>query len=123
MSAAEHEDELARIDREWDRERERYMVRRRHGRRYVPSATAGVVMGLLGVGIGLFWAVTTLNLGGGLGGAFSLFGVLFACLAAGLGVHQFNRAMRYRAAHAAYQRRRAAARGRPAGRDGASRLP
>ncbi len=123
MSAAEHEDELTRIDREWDRERLRYMVHRRHGRRYVPSAATGVVMGLLGVGFGLFCAVTTLNMGGGLGGALSLFGLVFACLAAGLGVHQFNKARRYRAAYAAYQRRRAAARGRPAGRDGASRLP
>ena len=63
MSFPENEGELARIDREWDRERERYMVHRRNGRRYVPSAAAAVVMGVLVVGFGLFWTVMTLNLG------------------------------------------------------------
>ncbi len=80
-------------------------------------------MGALGIGFGLFWAVTTLNMAGGLGGAFPLFGVLFACLAAGLGVHQFNKARRYRAAYEAYRRRRAAARDRAPGHDDPSRLP
>jgi len=110
LEQLEHESELARIDREWDRERERYMVLSRYGRRYVPSAAAAVVMGVLGIGFGLFWTVMTLNVGGGLGGAFSPFGVLFVCLAAGLSVHQFNKARRYQAAYEAYQRRRAAAR-------------
>ena len=76
-------------------------------------------MGVLGVGFGLFWTVITLNMGGGLGGAFSLFGVLFVCLAAGLGIHQFNKARRYRTAYEAYQRRRAEARDRPPGHDDA----
>ena len=123
MSFPENEDELARIDREWDRERERYMVHRRNGRRYVPSAAAAVVMGVLGVGFGLFWTVITLNLGGGLSGAFPLFGVLFVCLAAGISIHQFNKARRYQAAYEAYQRRRAEARDRPPGHDDAFRLP
>ena len=110
MSAPERQDELARIDREWERERERYLVQSRFGRRYVPSAAAAVVMGVLGVGFGLFWIEITLNMGGGLGGAFPLFGVLFVCLAAGISIHQFNKARRYQAAYEAYRRRRAAAR-------------
>jgi hypothetical protein len=112
LEQLEYENELARIDREWEMERERYMVTSRYGRRYVPSAAAAVVMGVVAVGFGLFWAFMAFSIVpafGGFGAAFPLFGLVFIAFGAGVSIYQYTKAQQYQAAYAEYQRRRAEA--------------
>lgn len=115
LERLERESELARIDREWEMERERYKVTSRYGRRYVPSAAAAVVMGVIAVGFGLFWTVMAFGMTAGVAGApgfgsiFPLFGLVFIVGGAGVSIYQYNKAEQYQAALAEYQRRRAEA--------------
>ena len=55
-------DEVEKLDRDWDAERQRYMITTKYGRRYVPSTGAAVVVGLFSVSLGLIWMMTTLAL-------------------------------------------------------------
>jgi hypothetical protein len=113
LEQLESQNELARIDREWQMEREQYMVASRYGR-YVPSTVAAVVMGVFAVGFGLIWIVMGLGLtdnfnGGGVTWFMPLFGLVFIVFGLFLSISQFNRAQRYRTAQAKYGRRRAKA--------------
>ena len=105
------EDELARIDREWEAERERYLIASRYGRRrYVPSEAAAVMMALVVLGVGAFCFALAFSSGDrGGGGLFLPIG--WAIVVVGLGVSfcQYVRARRYWKAHLAYRRRRASA--------------
>jgi hypothetical protein len=116
MEHLEHQNELMRIDREWEMERERYMVTSRYGRRYVPSMVAAVAMGVISVGFGLVWVFFAFsmasNAGGAFGAVFPLFGLLFIAVGVGTSIYQFSKAQQYQSAYTDYQRRRAAARDR-----------
>lgn len=100
------EHELARLDREWERERDRYLVTGRSGARYVPSVATSLVTGVIAVGFGLLWTAMAASLMNGLG-PFPLFGLFFVALGLWVSVSTFRKAVRYRRAHDAYQRRRA----------------
>ena len=114
LEQLESDNTLARIDRDWQTAREQNMIMSRYGHRYVPSAAAAVVMGVLAVGFGLFWIVLGLGLGladnfngGGIALFMPLFGLGFIVVGLGLSIYQFKMAQRYQAAQKAYQRRRA----------------
>src|SRR5215210_3159757 len=49
------QNELLQIDQDWERERERYMVTGRYGRRYLPSKGMSVLGGVMITGFGLLW--------------------------------------------------------------------
>ncbi|HVK12286.1 MAG TPA: SHOCT domain-containing protein [Gemmataceae bacterium] len=111
-----HQNELARIDREWEIEREQYLINGRYGRRHVPTVGMGVATAALGGGFGIFWTVMAVSITSGAPdvGAFStakvffpLFGVLFIAIAVGWGVYCVVRAQKYEAANRAYRDRRA----------------
>jgi hypothetical protein len=106
-------DELARLDRDWERERDRYLVTGRSGARYVPTVAASVVTGVIAVSFGVLWIATAASLMNGLR-AFPLLGLFFVALGLGVSVSSFRKAVRYRRAYEAYRRRRAelVARGR-----------
>jgi apolipoprotein N-acyltransferase len=107
--------ELDRIDREWETERERYMITSKYGRRYVPSSGAAVVVGLFSVSMGLIWIMSSLALAhdlGALAGVFPLFGIVFVGGGAAISFYQFRKAKRYQAAFRAYQLRRSMAQDR-----------
>jgi hypothetical protein len=108
----EQQNDVAQIDREWEMERERYLIRSRSGQRYAPSTGAAVLMGVVSVGFGAFWVFITISIAGSAGGLFSLFGLFFIAAAVGLSIYQFSKAQRYRTAYREYQRRRAAAQDR-----------
>ena len=112
----ERQNELARVDREWDMERERYMQYSRHGRRSVPPSTTnsivgGVVFGVLGLGmiaVGLVAAVGAQSAGGL---ACAVPGVIFVAVGALAGVVGYNQARQYQRAYQHYLDRRAAVTG------------
>jgi Short C-terminal domain len=110
LAELRRENELARLDREWQIERERYQMTGRNGYRYTPSRIASVVMGVVAVGFGVFWTVMAAEMAGGFGGGpaafFPLFGVLFILIGIGMSVFSFLRASQYDEARRRYERRR-----------------
>jgi len=62
---AEQSDEIrrqkaaARLDREWEAERERYMVTERFGYRYIPGRMASIALGALNVAFGIVWVMVS----------------------------------------------------------------
>lgn len=117
LAAVRYQNELARIDREWAMEREKYMVVGKNGTRHVPTAGDGLI-GAAVIGVfGSLWTIVALSImdfGSGFGPppiirvAFTLFGVVFAAFGIWSGIHTAQKAEEYTRAHAAYQRRRAA---------------
>jgi Short C-terminal domain len=117
LAEVRYQNELARIDREWEIEREKYMLTGRYGRRYLPTPGMGKATAAFGGIFGLFWTIMAFGILSGAPdeGAFSmvkvffpLFGLVFTIGAIAYGVYMIKRAEAYNQAFAAYQRRRAA---------------
>jgi hypothetical protein len=111
------ENELARIDREWDAEREQYLLRDKCGNKQVPTVNGSIVLSAVAAVFGVFWTVFTVSITnrGPDFGAFSVAKVLFplvgitiTIVAVVMGFWGANKAKEYEKAHAAYQARRAA---------------
>lgn len=127
------QNELARLDREWEAEREQYMVVSRYGQRYPPNATGAVVGGVIAVVFGVVWLTIASGMAFFATGfmardanagpflffpwCFPAFGVLFIGFGIYIAASTYSRAQRYQDALDAYQRRRQhliATRGKPA---------
>lgn len=103
------ENELARLDREWQLERERYQMAGRYGSRYLPTKASGILMGVFTAGFGILWTVMASSTVGDLGGPgaiFPLFGLVFVVFGIVVGIYTFSRASQFEEAQRRYQRRR-----------------
>jgi len=119
FNALRQQNEIAMLDREWDRGRERYMLSGRYGTRSVPSKGVAIGMGLVLLGFGTVWMVIALGIarvamqiigGGAIGGAFlvfPMFGVLFLLISIFMAVDTYRKAVAYEEAESAYRHRRA----------------
>lgn len=117
LAEVRYQNELERLDREWQIEREKYMVADKYGRRHVPTVGGGIA-GAAFIGVfGVFWTVMAFAITGGAPDFgpfviakvfFPLFGVAFTVFGVYLGIHSARKAEEYNRALAAYQRRRAA---------------
>jgi len=106
----ERQNEVARLDREWQSERERYMVAGRYGYRYIPTRGMSVLGGVAITAFGILWTVmaaSMVGLAGGVFALFPLFGVLFTLMGIGVSVYSYTKAGQYEAAERAYRQRRA----------------
>ena len=117
LAEIHYQNELARIDREWEIERQQYLIPDRWGRRIVPTPGMGIGIALVGGVFGVIWTVMAVAITGSAPDvgpfsvakvAFPLFGVVFIVAAIGFGLYAHARASKYQAAFAAYQERRAA---------------
>jgi len=117
LSEVRYQNELNRIDREWEIEKEKYMVADKHGRRHIPTPGAGIATAAIGGVFGLFWTIMAFGITSGAPDEgpfqiakvfFPLFGVVFTVGSIGYGVYVTQKANAYNEAFAAYQRRRAA---------------
>jgi hypothetical protein len=109
------QNELLRLDQEWQMEQERHMMTSKYGARYRPNAAGAVVMGVVAVVGGLIWMVFTgsmiANSPSGMGGPptfLPLFGLLFIAFGVGAAIWQFSKAQAYKEAEETYKRRRRA---------------
>jgi LSD1 subclass zinc finger protein len=102
LSHLRYQNELANLDRQWEREREKYMVTDKHGRRREPSVAASIVGGVLAVGMGVFLLATGFQ---GFGG-MALGGLVFILVGIGGSLYSYVRAKDYLAAQRSYRRRR-----------------
>lgn len=102
------QNEVAQLDREWELERENYMVAGYYGHRLIPRKGSSVFGGLVVVAFGIFWTATAASMTGfgGAGVFLPLFGVLFTLFAAGMSINAFVKAGQYEEAQGQYQRRR-----------------
>lgn len=115
LAEVRHQNELARIDREWEVERQQYLVADRYGRRHVPTTGMGLGSAVAGGVFGVFWTAMTYSITSGapdFGGfavakvMFPLFGLVATVGAVGWGLFCYARAQKYDAAFRAYQTRR-----------------
>ncbi len=121
LAEVRHHNTLAQIDREWELERERYMISGRYGRRYVPTTGMGIGMAVLGGAFGIFWTILAITItGSGLDLAgfniakvvFPLLGVFITATAIAFGIRIYSRAQKYQQAYQTYQERRTQAENR-----------
>jgi hypothetical protein len=115
LAEVRHQNELARHDREWEIEKQQYLVAGRYGRRYVPTAGMGIGTAVAGGVFGLIWTVMAIAITSRAPDVmpfaiskvvFPLFGVVFIAAAIGWGFYCFSRAKKYEQAFRAYQSRR-----------------
>jgi hypothetical protein len=103
------QNEVANIDREWQMERERYMVTGRYGQRYIPTPGLSLLGGIAVVAFGVIWTLIAGAITAGVGGPallFPCFGVVFIAFGIGVSAYAYNKAQQYQRAYDAYQRRR-----------------
>src|SRR5579871_6392421 len=64
LAQVRYQTELARIDREWQAEKEKYMVTDRFGRRTLPTPGVGIGMAVVGGVFGVLWTVMAVAITG-----------------------------------------------------------
>jgi hypothetical protein len=110
-----HQNELARIDREWEMQKQQYYVTTRYGVRQLPTTGMGIGIAVVGGVFGVFWTIMAFAITSGAPDVgpfpivkiiFPLFGVLFTGAAIVFGIVCNIRAKKYQEAYEAYQRRR-----------------
>ena len=110
-----HQNELARIDREWEMQKQQYYVTTRYGVRQLPTTGMGIGIAVIGGVFGVFWTIMAIAITSGAPDVgpfaivkiiFPLFGVLFTGAAIVFGIVCNIRAKKYQEAYEAYQRRR-----------------
>ncbi|WP_425398458.1 hypothetical protein [Aeoliella sp.] len=101
---------VTQLDREWELERENYMVANKYGVRRMPTKAGSAFGGLMLAGFGVFWTIMAAGIAGGapggIGFVFPLFGVLFIVFGVGASIHAFSKADAYNKAQRRYRRRR-----------------
>lgn len=116
LAEVKYQNELARIDREWEIEREQYLVSDRYGQQHVPTPGISTGVAILGGLFGVFWTILATSIAGAFPrqGAFGiakvllpLFGVFFTVAAISYGLYCRSKAKRYLKAFEKYKARRA----------------
>jgi hypothetical protein len=112
---ANYQIELARIDREWQRDERYYMVRTGMDRRQVPTTTMAFYLVVIGGGIGVAWVIITLTILRSMAAigplalmrvVFPLIGVVYTIVVVGYGLYCYRRARLYQERYREYQARR-----------------
>lgn len=101
--------ELAALDREWELERQNYMVSTRNGARHIPSQAGSIGGGIAITIFGCFWTVlaqTITSFIPVLNIVFPLFGVVFVIVGIASSISSYTKAGGYRQAEQRYRQRR-----------------
>ncbi|MFN0053460.1 MAG: hypothetical protein ACKV0T_14850 [Planctomycetales bacterium] len=103
LDAIRRQNEVAQLDREWEREREQYLITGRRGRTSLPSVSGSMWMLVLGLPFGLFWTVTSYFLGAPI---VPCFGLVFLGVVVLASLVNYQKAVAYRSRLMDYERRR-----------------
>ena len=98
------QNEIERLDREWQMRREELLVHGKRGSTSAPSAVGGFFAIILALGFGIFWMSIALRQGGG---PFALFGLLFIGVGVASGISMIVKAGKYTESQREYESRRA----------------
>lgn len=104
LSTLERQNQLAQVDRQWDRERERYLVTNKQGHRREPNRAAAIMSGILVLAFGIFWMVVVTSKARS--PSFSLFGLVFIIIGLAVSILNYNRSAEFRRAQRRYYQRR-----------------
>ena len=101
---------VEQLDREWELERENYMITNKYGAKFIPQKWSSVLGGILIVGFGIFWTIMAIamvsNSPFAFAGVFPIFGVLFVIFGLAMSVRSAKKADEYEKAHQRYADRR-----------------
>ncbi len=75
IKVLELQNDLERLDREWENRRQTLLVRSKHGRVSEPSSAGSMIGGMIAVAFGIFWMGTAASMGAP--AFFPLFGLVF----------------------------------------------
>jgi hypothetical protein len=104
FDALKVQSDLERLEREWEVEREQYMLRSKYGQRYVPTRAMSIVVGVVMASFGIFWTTASAQ---GSGSAYmSILGIIPILAGIGFGIYSHSKAVEYEQAFSRYQRRR-----------------
>jgi hypothetical protein len=122
LTEVKYQNELAQIDREWQMERQQYLIRGRYGITQVPTASMGIGVAAVGGVFGALWTILAVSITGGAPNAgpfsiakvfFPLFGIVFTMAAIGYGMYVYSQAQKYQKAFEAFKERRARVKAEP----------
>jgi hypothetical protein len=104
LQVIELQNDLERLDREWESQKEGYMVSGKHGHRYLPSTGGSIFGGVIAIVFGVIW----MSFAAGMGAPFPfpLFGLLFIGAAIFGMVNSSSKASAYQSADLEFQQRR-----------------
>ena len=103
ITRLERQNEVAFIDRQWEREKQRYMITDEHGRQHLPSEMGAVLTGVAMLVFGVVWLVGTAASGGG---PMVVVGLLVVLIGLAAAMYQYHTAKDYRTAARRYRQRR-----------------
>ena len=107
--------EMAALDREWQLEREKYMITDKNGRTHIPTEGGAIAGGIVITVFGSFWTIMACAMSSSapdvgsfrvVSAVFPLFGVGFVVLGIVMSVIGHSKAGDYKRAQRNYQRRR-----------------
>ena len=104
LKVIELQNELERLDREWEMKKELYYVSGKHGSRSRPSPVGAVVVGIIGLVFMSFWISTTSSIGAP--SFFPIFGVIGICILIFNVVSNLNKAESLKRAEETYEHQR-----------------
>lgn len=103
LATLTRQNEVERVDREWEREQAGYLITGENGARNLPTQRAGVVIALIMGGFGLIWTAFAASFAPF---PFPLFGLVFVGFAVYAGLLQVKSAGKLADAEARYHERR-----------------
>lgn len=101
LQVIELQNELARLDREWEQERESFMVTGKHGHRSLPSSAGSAIGGVVAVVFGVIWMGGAASMGAP--APFVMFGLVFVGFAIFNAVNGASKATAHQSAEARHQ--------------------
>jgi hypothetical protein len=116
LAETRYQVELTRIDREWELERQRYLIRNGYGFRQVPTAGVGIAAAVVGGGFGTLWTIIAIAITSWAPNfgpfaivkiVFPLFGIFFTVFGITMGVYIYRRAKLHEQRFREYEARRA----------------
>ena len=104
LRVIELQNDLERLDREWENRRESFMVTGKHGHRSLPSQAGSIIGGVVAIGFGIVWMSFATGMHAPF--PFPLFGIFFIGLAVFSMVNVASKATGYRSAESSFMRQR-----------------
>jgi hypothetical protein len=104
LDTIKRQNELEQLDREWQREREKHLVRGKNGTTSVPSIAGSLIGLVVGVSFGVFWMGLAISTDGP--GFLPYVGGLIIFLVVINSLANFQKSANYREREAEYDRRR-----------------
>lgn len=101
LESMERSSRIADLDRQWERDKERYMIRGKYGRLHEPTEV-GAYLCFFVAAIGVVWTVVSASM-------FyrtPLFGFVFAAVAVAAGIYSLQKTKEFRRARRSWRRQR-----------------